>query len=118
MGLTKNVEIEFEVTPDGELITYRTSEVPGEVHEDIEPSERWLSSREWSAPSSSAGPSGRYPSGMPTSTGTRVSGTSTIEIAGYQRRKERCSRSRLFAASADDIFGTATWTLKRFASAE
>ena len=32
----KNVEIEFEVTPNGELITYRTSEVPGEVHEDIE----------------------------------------------------------------------------------
>ncbi len=32
----KNVEIEFEVTPDGELITYRTNEVPGEVHEDIE----------------------------------------------------------------------------------
>ena len=32
----KHVEIEFEVTPDGEIITYRTSEVPGEVHEDIE----------------------------------------------------------------------------------
>ena len=32
----KNVEIEFEVTDDGEIITYRTSEVPGEVHEDIE----------------------------------------------------------------------------------
>ena len=32
----KNVEIEFEVTPDGDLITYRTSEVPGEVHEEIE----------------------------------------------------------------------------------
>lgn len=32
----KHVEIEFEVTPNGDLITYRTSEVPGEVHEDIE----------------------------------------------------------------------------------
>ena len=32
----KFVEIEFEVTDDGDLITYRTSEVPGEVHEDME----------------------------------------------------------------------------------
>ncbi len=33
----KNVEIEFEVTTDGDLITYRIpGEVPGEVHDELE----------------------------------------------------------------------------------
>ena len=33
----KRVEIEFEVTDDGEIVTYRVpGEVPGEIHDELE----------------------------------------------------------------------------------